>query len=174
MKTSPIQLLRLFFRTVQVELNEEHAPAQLPNPLESVFNFDGVVIDNAVGVDLVDAKHEQGSVWSVFMAVKIQNIRVDAKEKQRFCPYNVVIEAQGLFLALDGADKIADVEDLISVNGAAILWSAIREQISSITARMPYGVVGLPTVNFHDLKKKPAKDNEAQQVGNALQAPNAV
>jgi preprotein translocase subunit SecB len=156
-KVSPIQLLRLFFRTVKVDLNEEHAPAQLPNPLESFFSFDGVVIDNAIGVERVEGTHEHGSVWSVFMAVKIENRPDESKPKQRFCPYNVLIEAQALFLAVDGAEKIADVEDLISVNGSAILWSAIREQVSSITARMPYGIVGLPTVNFHDLKKNGSK-----------------
>lgn len=42
MKASPIQLLQLMFKHVKVELDPEHLPAEVPNPLTSVFTFDGV------------------------------------------------------------------------------------------------------------------------------------
>jgi hypothetical protein len=54
-----------------------------------------------------------------------------------------------------GAEKLAPPEDLAAVNGAALLWSAIREQVLALTSRMPAGPAMLPTVHFHDLKRQP-------------------
>ena len=54
------------------------------------------------------------------------------------------------------------------VNGAGLLWSAIREQVLNLTSRMRAGPVMLPTVHFHDLKStaqqppQPATLEEAQ------------
>ena len=49
---------------------------------------------------------------------------------------------------------MADPEDLAAVNGASMLWSAVREQVLTITSRMRAGPVVLPSVHFHDLKKQ--------------------
>ena len=73
---------------------------------------------------------------------------------QRFSPYLVDIEAGAVVRALPGAEVLGDIQDLIVVNGTSLLWSAIREQVCSLTARMPAGQVMLPTVNFHDLKRQ--------------------
>lgn len=59
-----------------------------------------------------------------------------------------------------GAAVLGDVEDLAVVNGTSLLWSAIREQVSTLTARMPAGMVTLPTVNFQDLRKDQQKKTE--------------
>jgi hypothetical protein len=53
----------------------------------------------------------------------------------------------------NGAEKLGLPRDLVTVNGAALLWSAIREQLLTLTSRMPVGPVMLPTVHFHDLKQ---------------------
>lgn len=170
MKTSPIQLIQLFFRTVKVEINEEHAPDEPINPLTSVFNFNGVVIENGIDVTLVDAEHKTGKLYSVFMSVNVKNAPDPEKSDQKFCPYTFCVEAQGLVVALNGSEKLAPPDELVSVNGAAILWSAIREQISAVTARMPYGAIVLPTVHFHDLRK-PMPPSELES---PLDQPNAT
>ena len=86
----------------------------------------------------------------------------------RFSPYLVDIEAGALVHALPGAEALGDIEDLVVVNGTSMLWSAIREQVCNLTARMPAGQIMLPTVNFHDLKRQnrePERQDKAPAAG---------
>lgn len=41
---------------------------------------------------------------------------------------------------------------MAAVNGAALIWSAMREQVAATTARMQAGQILLPTVHFQDLR----------------------
>ena len=54
---------------------------------------------------------------------------------------------------------------VVVVNGTSMLWSAIREQVCTLTARMPAGQLMLPTVNFLDLKRK-RDDNSGNEARN--------
>ena len=85
---------------------------------------------------------------------------------QKYAPYKVDVAVEGVVLIPKGAEQLADAEDLAAVNGASMLWSAVREQVLTITSRMRAGPVVLPSVHFHDLKKR----NEAPEVA----APPAI
>jgi preprotein translocase subunit SecB len=153
MKPSPIQLLQLTFKRVNVEIDPAHAPTEPTNPLTTVFVFDGVGITTEVGLAEIDMTHERGSMYLVSLQVLIDN-KADANEHDRkFSPYRIDIEAAGIVVLSRGAEKLGSAHDLITVNGAALLWSAIREQLLTLTSRMPAGPVMLPTVHFHDLKQ---------------------
>lgn len=67
-----------------------------------------------------------------------------------------------------GAEQLAPPEDLAAVNGTSLLWSAVREQVLSLTSRMPAGPVMLPTMNFYDLKKGLDVDERAAPATKAL------
>ena len=153
MKPSPIQLLQLTFKRVNVEIDPAHAPDEAPNPMTSVFVFDGVSISTEVGLAEVDMDHERGPLYLVSLQVLIDN-RHEANEPDcKFSPYRIDFEAAGIVQLAKGADKIGSQHDLVTVNGASLLWSAVREQLLAITSRMPAGPVMLPTVHFHDLKQ---------------------
>lgn len=153
MKPSPIQLLQLTFKRVNVEIDPAHAPTEPTNPLTTVFVFDGVGITTEVGLAEIDMTHERGPMYLVSLQVLIDN-KADANEPDRkFSPYRIDIEAAGIVVLSRGAEKLGSAHDLITVNGAALLWSAIREQLLTLTSRMPAGPVMLPTVHFHDLKQ---------------------
>ena len=77
----------------------------------------------------------------------------------------VDIEAGALIQPLPSAEVIADIENIVVVNGTSMLWSAIREQVCTLTARMPAGQLMLPTVNFLDLKRK-RDDNSGNEARN--------
>ena len=153
MKPSPIQLLQLTFKRVNVEIDPAHAPDQAPNPMTSVFVFDGVSITTEVGLAEVDLNHERGQLYLVSLQVLIDNRREANEPDCKFSPYRIDIEAAGIVQLVNGADKIGTPHDLVTVNGASLLWSAIREQLLTLTSRMPAGPVMLPTVHFHDLKQ---------------------
>lgn len=153
MMPSPIQLLQLNFKRVHVEIDPKHAPADAPNPLTTVFVFDGVSITTEVGLGEIDLAHERGAMYLVTLRLTIDNQPSADEPDRKFSPYRIDMEAAGVVLLPHGADKLGPPADLVTVNGAALLWSALREQLLTLTARMPAGPVMLPTVHFHDLKQ---------------------
>ena len=166
MKPSPVQLMQLMFKHVKVELDPTHLPAEVPNPLTSVFTFDGVSLQSEVGIGESDPHHERGTVFFVELRVVVDNEPNPDIKGQKYAPYKVDVAVEGVVLLPKGAEKLGDAEDLAAVNGASILWSAVREQVLTITSRMRAGPVVLPSVHFHDLKKR----NDAPEVA----APPAI
>lgn len=159
MKPSPIQLLQVMLKHVRVELDAEHLPQELPNPLTSVFTFDGVTIQTEFGIGEADPDHDRGRVYFTSLQVVIDNVPNPEIKDQRFAPYRIDIAVEGVVLVPKGAEKLGLPQDLASVNGAVMLWSVVREQVLSLTSRMRAGPVMLPTVHFHDLKSADAPAN---------------
>lgn len=160
MKPSPIQLLRLTFKHVNVALDPVHLPPEIPNPLEAVFTFDGVSIHTEVGIGEA-VPQDNGQLFFLELKVVVDNLTQPEAVNQKYSPYTIDIATEGVVLVPRGAEKLGPPEDLAIVNGTSLLWSAIREQVLSLTARMRAGPVMLPTVHFHDLKQKPAKESTA-------------
>ena len=160
MKPSPIQLLRLTFKRVNVALDPVHLPPEIPNPLEAVFTFDGVSIHTEVGIGEA-VPQDNGQLFFLELKVVVDNLTQPEAVNQKYSPYTIDIAAEGVVLVPKGAEKLGPPEDLAIVNGTSLLWSAIREQVLSLTARMRAGPVMLPTVHFHDLKQKPAQESIA-------------
>lgn len=152
MKASPIQMLQLFFKKVDVELDPQHAPAETPNPLTNVFTFNGVTLRTEVTLAEVDLNHERGQLYAVSLHLMVKNEKVE-DPATKYSPYKLDVAADALILVSKGAETLDLPENLATVNGASLLWSAIREQVLNITSRMQAGPVMLPTVHFHDLKK---------------------
>ncbi len=155
MKPSPIQLLRLNFKHVNVALDAGHLPPEIPNPLEAVFTFDGVTVHTEVGVGEAQPG-DSGQFYFLELRVVVDNVPQPDSTSQKFSPYTIDIATEGVVLVPNGAEKLGAPEDLAVVNGTGLLWSAVREQVLSLTARMRAGPVMLPTVHFHDLKKQVA------------------
>lgn len=156
MKPSPIQLLRLTFKHVNVALDPVHLPPTIPNPLEAVFTFDGVSIHTEVGIGQAEPQ-DNGRLYFLELKVAVDNLTQPEAVNQKYSPYTIDIATEGVVLVPNGAEKLGPPEDLAIVNGTSLLWSAIREQVLSLTARMRAGPVMLPTVHFHDLKQQAAQ-----------------
>jgi len=161
MMPSPIQLLQLTFKRVHVEIDPEHAPAEPSNPMTTVFVFDGVSLTTEIGLAEIDMAHERGPIYLVSLQLLVDNQASATEPDRKFSPYRIDMKAAGIILLPNGAESLGSAHDLVSVNGAALLWSAIREQLLNLTSRMPAGPVMLPTVHFHDLKKTAAEPVKA-------------
>ncbi len=77
-------------------------------------------------------------------------VQVDLRSNPDFpepAPYDLHFTAIGLFCVDESFDH-DDLERLIRVNGASVLYSAMRELVALFTSRAPWGAVKLPTVNF--------------------------
>lgn len=167
MKASPVQLMQLMFKHVRVEMDPEHQAPQMINPLTDVFTFEGVNLSSEVGIGEADMNHERGRVYFVELRVAVDNVPNPASARQRFAPYKIDVAVEGLVLIPKGAEELADPQDLAAVNGASMLWGAVREQVTTITSRMRAGPVVMPSMNFHDLRKT----NDASQAPTSPAAP---
>ncbi|MEY8689676.1 MAG: hypothetical protein AB9M53_07335 [Leptothrix sp. (in: b-proteobacteria)] len=154
MMPSPIQLLELSFKRIKVEVDEEHAPTEPAAHSAPAFGFDGVNITTEFGIGELDASSPvpAGRTYFVSLRVLIDNAPASGPEPQKFSPYLIDVEAGGVVHVPPPPNDKATPQDLAVVNGAALLWSSIREQVLSLTSRMPPRQAMLPTVHFLDLK----------------------
>lgn len=151
MKPSPIQLLQLFFQKVSVELDEQHAPEVPPNPLTNFYSFEGVTLKTGVGIAEMEGPTNDDHVFQLTFELKAENAEIADSKSQRYSPYLLDLRAVALIRVPALARKLGPARDLALVNGAALIWSAMREQVATVSARMPLGQVMLPTVHFQDL-----------------------
>ena len=94
-------------------------------------------------------------------------VQVDLSSHPDFpepAPYALHFTAIGLF-RVDESFEHDDLERLIRVNGASVLYSAMREFVALFTSRAPWGAVKLPTINFRLLEP------DGQRYGQKTEAP---
>lgn len=164
MKPSPIQLLQVMLKHVRVELDPAHVPPEIPNPLTSVFTFDGVRIQTEFGIGDADPDPERGQVYFMGLQVVIDNVPRPEVKDQKFSPYRIDVAVEGVVLVPKTSGPLGPAEELASVNGAVMLWSVIREQVLALTSRMRAGPVMLPTVHFHDLRGQGTQSGDSSPV----------
>lgn len=157
MKAAPIQLHQMTFRRINVEIDVDRLNSGELDEVDRHFAFDGVLIATHVGISPMDQGDAPERSFLLTLQVVIDNKVPEDGSAVKPSPYLVDVEAGAVIRVADGAEALGDIEDLVVVNGTSLLWSAIREQVCNLTARMPAGVVTLPTVHFQDLRKhKPA------------------
>lgn len=152
MKPSPVQLLKLWFQKVSAEVDEKNAPSEPLSALSEPFSFEGVTLKTSVGIAEVEDNGATGRTFQVTCELVIENKKSKAIKHQRYCPYIIDIKALCVVRVPAEAVKLAPIRDLALVNGAALLWSAMREQLAALTSRMSAGQVLLPSVHFQDLR----------------------
>src|SRR3546814_590361 len=161
MKASPIQLQQLSFRRVNVEFDVERHNAGELDLVDKSLAFDNVRIATHVGLAPMDQEEEPGKRFLLTLQVVIDNKIPEDGSTSKPSPYLIDIEVGAVILVAKGAEALGDMEDIVVVNGTSLLWSAIREQVCNLTARMPLGLATLPTVHFQDLRKQPPTSNPA-------------
>ena len=140
MRPSPIQLRHVIYTKVAVAptVSERDSPSAAIG-----FNFDGVNIHAKVGVASKPGQQENPRDFLIDLEITIDNAEGKA------APYNVDIGVIGVFNVLPGLPK-EKRENLVTVNGASILYGAIREIVLSLTSRFASGALTLPGMNFED------------------------
>jgi preprotein translocase subunit SecB len=64
-------------------------------------------------------------------------------------PYKGILEIVGVFEVAENFPE-KDIEKLVRINGASVLYGAIREMLLNITSRSSHGGFRLPTFRFAD------------------------
>ncbi|MCA1659490.1 MAG: protein-export chaperone SecB [Verrucomicrobiaceae bacterium] len=146
MKISPLQLRQYFLTEISVRANNEFVGAD-----SDEAGFDE---DIGIGAEVSRAANpEDKRAWRVDL--KIWLIHAESKR----LPYNVQIAGTGIF---DVSPGVPDdfVERLVSANGPAVLYGAMREVVAQLTRRGPNPALMLPSVTFID--DLAAKEKQAQ------------
>lgn len=141
---SPLQLERLLFIKILVEANPQYDDA-IP---AFDYEFNGTPIIFEVGCGPSDDEAENPSEFIVRVRLMINNESPDEQQ----APYSVDLDAHAVF-RLHPDFKCDDRQDLVKINGASMVISAMREQISLLTGRSVYGPMTLPS-----LRVLPAKN----------------
>jgi preprotein translocase subunit SecB len=145
---SPLQLLEYTFDGVSVIPVEGYVadPAFAPG---LVFFPGKLAMSADTGLALLDEKEK----YSDF-GVKL-TLRVAPKEDAQ-APYNIQVSVRGIvrmhLTQVDGQAEERRVRAL--VNGASLLYGAVREMVSTISSRSTHGPLLLPLLNFQDLARQ--------------------
>lgn len=148
MQLSPLQLLEYAFDGLSVMPVEgyEADPAFAPG---LVFFPGKLAMSADTGLALLDEKDN----YSDF-GVKL-TLRVGPKEDAQ-APYNIQVSVRGIvrmhLKQTDGQAEERRVRAL--VNGASLLYGAVREMVSTVTSRSANGPLLLPSLSFQDLASR--------------------
>lgn len=165
MNIAPIQMVELSFRKLSAEVDFEHLPDG-SEPRDAHSLLENVGMRTQVRTQKLEKNDPRGTPHFVTLRILIDNERHEEEADQRFSPYLIDVEAGAVVVLAPGIERLGDPEDLVAVNGPALVWGAIREQVMNMTARMPAGPALLPSVNFHDLKKSA----RAERAGSSSEA----
>lgn len=138
MRPSPIQLLHVIYRRIAVMESRPNKKATVIG-----FDFQGVRLKAKVGSALKKGQEADPRDFVVDLELAIDN--KDGKPT----PYDLDIAVVGVFNVLPSL-PIERREDLVTVNGASILYGAIRELVLGLTSRFSSGPMTLPGMNFED------------------------
>ncbi|MBC7192802.1 hypothetical protein [Marinobacter sp.] len=66
-------------------------------------------------------------------------------------PYHFAVELDGIFVPDEQEVESEDAKNRLVVNAASILYSSVRDQLLTLSARHKYGPMMLPSVDFHTI-----------------------
>ncbi len=163
MRPSPIQLRHVIYTKVAVapSVSEKNSVGKTIG-----FDFNGVNIRAKVGVAGKPGQEDDPRDFLIDLEITIDNA------EGKTAPYNVDIGVIGVFNVLPGLPK-EKRESLVTVNGASILYGAIREIVLSLTSRFASGVLTLPGMNFEDAVTRNGAIHSTPSIQTAEQKPIA-
>lgn len=134
MKAPPLQLERYFFTRTVANANPGFDPVEAGNAGDAERD-----VDVQVQLFRNDTDPHQYQLTLSVVPVAVGDTRP---------PYELEVEAVGFF-SVNPNFEHPDMDRLVQVNGASLLYSAAREYVMTVTGRGPWGPFLLPTVNFH-------------------------
>lgn len=139
---SPIQTLRHYIHSVEF------------NPITNVDEEAEDVLE------ILLKSNQCEDCWQVLLGVKFGNV-----EGKSSIPYQGKIEVKGAFEVAEDFPK-DKTEDLVNMNGGAVLYGAVRELVALLSSRSQEGAFELPTLDarcFIDVAKHSKKQSTQEE-----------
>ena len=138
MKPSILQLEEYFFTETKISLSRFFKPDK----------------EIQISAEQIDCQIKSGYIKEKdFYFIELV-FKLDAvKHRKINIPYNISLSIAGKVSV--SPDYKEDKERIAVINGASLLYSAVREHLLYLTSRYPFGSIIIPTVNFNGLRKNP-------------------
>ena len=144
MKNSSLQLKHYHFNKLLLEVNKQ-------------FDTDSHAQKNIYFVPNAERMHAKITVNQPDNLAKgaepFHAIELHFAYKEDDFPYSFAIELFGVVACNQALNEEEEHEHLFVVNSVSILYSAIRDQLLTLSARYPYGPMMLPSLDFRSLAK---------------------
>jgi preprotein translocase subunit SecB len=131
MKLSPIQLEAYALSDLAYRANQDHKPDQ-----DTAYGEKDIVVEHK-------SERIQGDdrLWEASLSLRIQP-RAEAN-----APYYISLQLSGLVRALPELQS-DNIEQLMRVNGASLLYGVAREVVRQVTSMGPFAALLIPSVTF--------------------------
>lgn len=142
MPLSPLQLKHYHFTEFSVEASEALRPEEVNTGNSPYPLFEGVDWDTEVFLGIPDSGDDH------LFAVRVRVFGTPQPDGK--FPYKFSAKTEGVF-EFDHDGDLAERKRLVVINGASVLYGAMREQLLLTTSRCSHGAMLLPTVDFRAL-----------------------
>lgn len=145
MHQPPLKLATCFFSDLHIRENTPFNPSDdywtSPTPEEEVEFRVRVFHDESEG---------PRKQWRAGLQIETSSHDEDSSPTS---PYTIQVTAIGEFVVTDSDRTEEDIEALVAKVGGAMLYSAAREFLATVSARMIHGTYLLPTVSFVNMTR---------------------
>ncbi len=150
MKLSPLQLKHYYYNHLQLEsINSEQAFEQMQ---ESPY---WVPIANKIQLSITVGEPESSEPEAEYVFVISAEFSYDEKD----FPYKFRAALEGVFVCEKLQEPVANFQQRLVVNATSMLYSAVREQLLTLSTRQKHGPLMLPTLDFRVLQRASADKN---------------
>lgn len=144
MRPSPVRLEHYHLTALSLTHVEDYTPSFDEGLYPRFTNA-----EFSIGVRLGEADGEADRQFLVHL-----DLAAKPKANANF-PYQFALGGDAI-VSFHGLDSdLEKVRNLVLVNGASMLYGALREVLLSLSSRFPNGPIMLPSADFRDLPKKP-------------------
>lgn len=159
MRPSALTLERLEFSRIRVESNPDYPLPDDQSGQQLSFSFNGVNFRRTAQLrfptdEAADPKH-------FFCKFGFRVAKEDQKDK--VIPYEIDVEVVAFFTYLDDSLKGADRFRGVRLTAYQMLYGALREMISNLTARSTFGMMQLPSADFREAARVDSEADEKRR-----------
>lgn len=142
MRPSPTRLEHYHLTEISLTPKEDYTP-EFDDGLYPKFSE----AEFSIGVRLGEPESDDEQRFLVHL-----DLAGKPKEGGKF-PYAFTISADAIVEHRSNETNMEVIRDMALVNGASMLYSALREVLMSLTCRFPNGPMMLPSANFNELRQ---------------------
>lgn len=162
MKAASLSIEKVEFIHVKVETNSSFEGEFSSEFKQLDFPFKGVTFRRRMSLQYDKAKPENPKSFVFGLNVMLSEDSEDPENVS--LPYNIDVKAV-VYMRYE-SDQLSGMERFraIRATGYSVLYGAIREMVSNLTARAPHGMWSLPSANFNNAANdEAARDEEKRQ-----------
>ncbi|WP_157652651.1 hypothetical protein [Burkholderia ubonensis] len=159
MNPSSLTLERLEFSQIHIESNSDYKLPDDQSGPQLSFSFDGVNFRRRSLLryppeEAADPKH-------FFCMFGFRVAKEDQKDK--VIPYEIDVEVTAFFTYLDDSLNGANRFRGVRLSAYQMLYGALREMVSNLTARSTFGMLQLPSADFREAARLDSEADEKRR-----------